>query len=77
MVGQCSEQVGHCFIKFLYTAEIEKTVLEDDIETFLRFVIFYTRSYWRAGLNFILCAGSFITRRRGDRTTPSPLSQKD
>ena len=58
MVVQCS---GHCFVKFLYTAEIEKTVLEDDVETFLRFVLFITRSYWRAVLKFIVCAGSFIT----------------
>ena len=45
VVVQCSEKVGHCFVKFLYTAEIEKTVLEDDVETFLRFVLFITRSY--------------------------------
>ena len=37
VVVQCSEQVGHGFVKFLYTAKILKTVLEDNYETFLRY----------------------------------------
>ena len=36
-VAQCSQQVGYGFVKFLYTAEIQKTVLEDNYETFLRY----------------------------------------
>ena len=45
VVVQCSEQVGHGFVKFLYTAEIQKTVLEDNYETFLR----YGHWAWRIG----------------------------
>ena len=37
MEAQCSEEVGHGFVKFLYTAKIQKTLLEDNYETFLRY----------------------------------------
>ena len=37
VVVQCSKEVGHGFVKLLYTAKIQKTLLEDNYETFLRY----------------------------------------